>query len=581
MSTKTTFKRVALVAVAALGLGVLASAPSNAAPTFAYTTIGDSTAGQALIGGQAVVTLTPDTNTSTLVSVTGVGSVVTTSVSDATVVKLGDSLVSWTDSSTVNSATTGGTQAITLYSAVAGVTTISATPLGADGSPGTTVTKTVTWVSTLNKNVYDHSAAYIKKTDASITTSSVQVADSTTAQLTFAAAIDITTPKAVIWAKQFTATDTTTVSTLAAGKGAAISVSISGAGTLGTSASAATGSTVSVLGTASTLNAANLFYVYSDGRTGPATITITSGTTTYTKTVTFVGTAKSYAADATDGLSKNYLGVAETATITINALDANGNKVGAAAGLTVTSDTATVATIAEDASGVYVITGVATGKARLKFTDGTNPALYVNVQVTKKTAASAVLTFEAASYGAGEKITWKVTAKDSDGNPIADGARAIYSAVSTNLAIAVGTLPGTSLDFVDGVATDSFFAPAASGSLVITTSAGLAMDSAIAASAAAAAAGTTYTAAKTDTSVTIANATADAAADAANEATDAANAATDAALAAADAADAATAAAEDASAAVAALAKSVTKSLTALKKQITALTALVNKLLKK
>jgi hypothetical protein len=109
MSSKTTFKRVALVAVAGLGLGVLSVAPSNAAPTYSYTTIGDSTAGQALIGGQAVVSLTPDTNTVTIVSVSGVGTVVTTSEA-ATVVKVGTSLVQWTDSSTVNSAITGGAQ---------------------------------------------------------------------------------------------------------------------------------------------------------------------------------------------------------------------------------------------------------------------------------------------------------------------------------------------------------------------------------------------------------------------------------------------------------------------------------------
>jgi len=74
---------------------------------------------------------------------------------------------------------------------------------------------------------------------------------------------------------------------------------------------------------------------------------------------------------------------------------------------------------------------------------------------------------------------------------------------------------------------------------------------------------------------------ASAATDAANEATDAANAATDAALAAADAADAATAAAQDASDAVAALSASVSKMISSLKAQITSLTNLVIKIQKK
>jgi len=69
--------------------------------------------------------------------------------------------------------------------------------------------------------------------------------------------------------------------------------------------------------------------------------------------------------------------------------------------------------------------------------------------------------------------------------------------------------------------------------------------------------------------------------DAANEATDAANAATDAANAAAEAADAATAAAQDAQAAVAALASQVADLISGIKAQITALTNLVVKIQKK
>jgi hypothetical protein len=74
---------------------------------------------------------------------------------------------------------------------------------------------------------------------------------------------------------------------------------------------------------------------------------------------------------------------------------------------------------------------------------------------------------------------------------------------------------------------------------------------------------------------------AQAAVDAAAEATDAANAATDAANAAAEAADAATAAAQDAADAVAALSTQVAEMIDALKKQITALTNLVIKIQKK
>jgi hypothetical protein len=82
-------------------------------------------------------------------------------------------------------------------------------------------------------------------------------------------------------------------------------------------------------------------------------------------------------------------------------------------------------------------------------------------------------------------------------------------------------------------------------------------------------------------SVTIVNSAVDAATDAANEAYDAANAATDAALAAAEAADAATVAAQEASDAVAALSESVTKLIAGLQAQIKSLAAVVAKIAKK
>jgi trimeric autotransporter adhesin len=578
----TTIKRIALVAVAAMGLGVVSSAPSNAAPVFAFTTIGDATAGQALVGGQAVVSLTPDTNTSTIVTVSGVGSVVSTSEA-ATVVKVGTSLVQWTDSSTVNSATTGGAQSITVYSAVEGVTTITARPLGADGSPGTAVTRTITWVTALAKNSATSSAEYIKKYDATgVTASTIETADSTTAQLSFDAAIATTAPKAMIWVKQFSASDTTTVSTVAAGKGNAIKVEISGAGSLGIANNQATGSTVSILGSATTLDAANLFHVYSDGRSGPATITITVGTKVTTKRVTFVGTAASYKVGTADAnvLSKLQLGVGETATVGIDSFDALNNRVAENVSLTSSSDTATVATIsafgANSYTGLYTITGVKEGVARFKFTDGTaSRDLFVGITVTKKTAKTIAVAFDKTSYAPGEKVTWTITAKDSDGKNIADGARAIFGSVEANLSVTNGTLFGTSPSFVDGVATGSFFAPAAaSGRFEITVSQGAADDARIAALAAASTAGLPApTAVKTPYGFDIVNSATDAALDAANEAATAAQDATDAAIQAADAAD-------EATAAVAALQLEVNTLIAGLKKQLTTLTNLVKNLAK-
>jgi hypothetical protein len=138
MSTKTTFKRVALVAVAALGLGVFTSVPSNAAPAITYGVIADSANGQGIIGGQATVVIALDTNTVTNIKVTGVGSVIGVSTQESTTVLGTPTSGSWTDSTTVIGAIASVNQTVTLTSAVAGVTTITATPISSTtGAPGT------------------------------------------------------------------------------------------------------------------------------------------------------------------------------------------------------------------------------------------------------------------------------------------------------------------------------------------------------------------------------------------------------------------------------------------------------------
>jgi trimeric autotransporter adhesin len=59
MSTKTTFKRIALVAVAALGLGMLSVAPSNAAAqTATGFTIGTSSPARVGVYSTTPITVT-------------------------------------------------------------------------------------------------------------------------------------------------------------------------------------------------------------------------------------------------------------------------------------------------------------------------------------------------------------------------------------------------------------------------------------------------------------------------------------------------------------------------------------------
>ena len=73
MSTKTTFKRIALVAVAALGMGLVSSIPAQAAPSAVTITLGSA-------GAKTLGSTTVDTTTGQTVTITALNSVATDSV---------------------------------------------------------------------------------------------------------------------------------------------------------------------------------------------------------------------------------------------------------------------------------------------------------------------------------------------------------------------------------------------------------------------------------------------------------------------------------------------------------------------
>lgn len=561
MSTKTSFKRVALVAVAALGLGFLTSVSASAtAPLTTVTqflTGSTATAAQAVVGGQAQVTVTIDSATVTRITVSGVGSVSSSSKSGATGTAAFESTtstyltgsLSWTDS--VSGLTTQGVQAnirptdvVTLYSAVAGVTTVTATPLGTDGAPGTAVSTTVTWVSALTDRV-DHSKANI---DATVAGTARIDTDATAAALTVDATSS-STSIATISVMQYASTDTTTVSTLTATNLKAVVATITGAGSIASQAGGATlrgGVATVAAGTAVATNAGQVnFWVYPDGRSGVGTITITvGGTLISTKTVTFTGASTQIAEDVDSEVTpKIYVGIGETQTINFMPLDAAGNLAAAFTAASAKSATTSVATISlagtTTQSAQITVTGVALGTSVITAckavgTGGTCSDATIKkdftVTVTEKdnTAAGSLvtMTFDKATYAPGEKMLLTVAATGATGTNIADGSRTLFSTAPSANAALSGTLPTEAVTLAGGKKTFTLFAPLVSGDVSVSAVDNTAALKAVTATA------------------TISGGSADAALDAANEATDAA-------YAAADAADNATQAAVDAGAAAA------------------------------
>jgi len=612
MSTKTTFKRVALVAVAALGLGVLATAPSQATVQAASLTLSSATSTQLTnetsTASAAVATLSflasdvadtvtvtaflmsaPAGNTKTpvlQVSDTATSAVVRDAAAGGDPLALGAevtdqtiSVNSRTNAATavtaklkvyMNSATVAGTYVVKLVPSVAG---------GGGVVDATGVTLTITVSTNPATDTVAASATSILTTAADTTTA-------TDATVTWPKAASTANEAAVIKVGLLNAAGVATT-------GESYTATIAGPGLLASQPLDADLEAAAV-GRAITVKAGDVVTVYPDGASGVATITITSaaGKVLATETVTFYGDATV----ATATVVKPIISATSAQNaILVNMTDAAGTAVTAATVFYVTSSdttkisgayTATSSITYSSTNGTlgkgYLIplTGVAAGSANITVgtkssataTTGVNAAA-VAVRVGSETPASVSVTLDKAAYIPGEKATITVVVNDKDGLALADKTYLNIFAtggIVANYTLGAGsdTTTASSVDgFASGKKTFTVYMPIAESDVEFTWTTGtnlLLANQAVAGKLVA----------------TVSSASGSAAIDAATEATDAANAATDAALAAADAADAATAAAEDASAAVAALAKSVNTALNNLKKQITALTKLVNKLLK-
>jgi len=595
MSTKTSFKRIALVAASALAIGgvsvVTATSASAIAPTAAYTTMYDTTNGYQVVGGQATLTLGFDSTTIATVASSGVGTIV--SATPAITTPTTETLTAVTATGfQYNSNTDSGSDpydsvTVVLTSAVAGTQTLTITPLDSSGVPGTAVTKTVTWTASGTLAASSWSTYLIDTTTG--TGSTAQLADSTVALTKDKGTAGSASQVALVVAKLKDGNGNAVT-------GATVSVTIAGPGLISAVADAdglVASPATPAQRVASVTTVAGGFVVVAlsgDGTAGVSTITLTSGTVSTSRSVTFTGAAASYTLTSLTGTyGVGAFGTDDSLTasgLKVNGLDSAGGAVSSGSFYVTSSNTA-VATVSSAAhsnaaAGQYVaITGVSAGKSTITVQNGATAATStvsktIEIEVSSGTADSVTMALDKATYSPGEPGVLSVTLTNAAGRPVADGTYTIFAAATplianlfmqSNSTGANGAFAsGTSVTTVGGVAAFDIYAPSVSGEL---TFSGTTLSAATVTSALTQNARGKVLAATATVSGGAADANASLALDAANAATDAANNAY-------DEAQNATQAASDALAAVTALAAQV-KTLIASVKKLTKAVAKLKK----
>jgi len=628
MSTKTTFKRIALVAVAALGLGVLSVAPSSAAvSSLAIAT----TAGSA---GNTAVTVT-DTNTAGSVSVTALTTDATDTVSVTVVRKSAptagaaiNARVAFAETATATTTVAraaalntyqNGANYVAAFDSTTGFSTGQSSGYTIGGAVGYknaafdifletgTAPAAGSYVYTVIAGTYS-GGAFVSQSTADVTitvaalasasksvdgskSSALITAGSTWGTLTDSAVSTLSTASSTVKAVIRVINNNSSSAAVAE----SITVTITGPGVARASGTTSAGKSITVVGDGN-----DDIEILSDGTAGTASIVVATTSITYpAKTVTFYAATPttSVATVAKAVIEANATSTGDTVRVVIR--DANGSlwagdayiyATSAASALIAGSETPSLCAFdPADARHECAVTGKTVGTAKFKVITSDSVTATTNVsssEVEVRSAnavpASVKLVFDKATYAPGEKARLSVVLLDAAGAQIVGktydsilAAGGITPSIAfsqgsdtlTSTSVVVSATSSSTSGTTAGQQNYTVYMPYATGDITVTATGGTGLP-------VAARIATTATA-------SVANSSVDAATDAANEATDAANAATDAALAAADAADAATAAAQDASDAVAALSATVAKLVASLKAQITSLTNLVIKIQKK
>ena len=493
MSTKTNFKRIALVAVAALGLGVLSSVPSQAVIGAANitATITNGTATGGALGSAfsdsasgatlAVKFLATEADTLTVTwaakskpadaaaypslrmmlidTVTSTGVTQIDTAANATFLRY----------NALPSATESATSTVTMLAASG---TYAAATLRAFMETGTAVANrtagTYTWTAILTpyKTTAGASSAQtadIKYVDFSITISALAAASTVAsaayskvwASVAGAASADVAinsvatasnTPVGYLTVKLRNASDNN-----AASESVTVTTTVGQVGT-------ATNRGRSVVLTYSTDMDVN---IYADGTAGVATINVSTPSVTFAaKTATFYATAPS---KLVASVINSVPGPGSTVSLAVKATDAAG--IAWAGTLYTYSDTVGVISNAASACSYVAansrhecsITTVAAGTAKVTVRDAATVATStvasdaVSFTTSLSSAATVKLSFDKATYAPGEKATLTVQVLDSAGKDV--GGPATYA----------------NLFATGGISTTSGFSAGPSGSATVLT----------------------------------------------------------------------------------------------------------------
>jgi hypothetical protein len=503
MSTKTNFKRIALVAVAALGMGVLSSVPSQANITnAAVTKVQDGT----LTPGQRA-----DTTTAAIISVTGFA---TTGAGDSITVTFVDkgtqpgtavARLVWLDTATgnasVNTAVREGVATLTAADRATttfGVTdsssvnaaaalTVGSTSAGFVGArfgiqlESTTATATAgTYNYTALIAAYGGGAAVTNATvDFSIvvtnasTSRTIAPASSTAVIAAAASAASATVDEAVI--ALGTASTTAAAGIRVQTKNAAgnaqhesVTATITGAGLL--SFGGVSGSSLANLN----MDGDDVIDILPDGRSGVATITVSTTTRTFgAKSMTFYATAPATLvasvsapvagvgtnSDVVRVTAKDSTNVDWAGTLYIYASSATDAAVAGAVRATAAASAVTCTWTPSSSVHVCPVTGTTAGTAKFKVSNYATAALAtaaasgaevtsneVTVTVGANAVATVKLEFDKATYAPGERARIYVTPLDSAG-------KALAAATYANLLATGGISTASALTFAGSTTT--------------------------------------------------------------------------------------------------------------------------------